>query len=54
MWSHNIQNSVKEVNEQLGMMQKTVEGLIPTINKLNEMLPVDERLAPFTRNGDAL
>jgi len=51
VWSSNIQTSVKEINSHLSAMQKTVDGLIPLVNELNEMLPVDERMAPFTEQG---
>lgn len=50
-WSSNIQSSVKDINAQLLQMQKTVDGLVPLVSELNEMLPVDEKMAPFSLNS---
>ncbi|KAL5270069.1 hypothetical protein ACHWQZ_G003528 [Mnemiopsis leidyi] len=49
LWSKNIQSSVGETNEQLTAINTTLEGLVPLVNCLNELLPVDQRLPPFSQ-----
>ena len=52
VWSNNIQSSVKEINQQLAHINSLVDGLVPLVNELNETLPVDERLPPFTQSDN--
>lgn len=52
-WSNSIQTSVKDISAQLSSIQKTVDRMAPLVNELNELLPVDERMAPFTHQLDS-
>jgi len=47
-WSSHIRGSVKDISTSLTSVQKTVEGLVPLVNELNDLLPPQERLQPFT------
>lgn len=47
-WSTHIRSSVKDVSTSLTAIQKSVEGLVPLVNELNDLLPPQERLQPFT------
>ena len=50
VWSKNIQSSVKETNEQLTAINNILDSLVPLVNNLNELLPVDQRLPSFSQS----